>query len=102
MSDEGGFFAACCGICCLCGVASLQTWCNQTPWGAGGCCSRDGPSGCCGSCCGDSFNEDSFDKEVQKDLEKTRAPDGSEPGTTQVTQQPAAGHTMTVPTHESQ
>ncbi|KAJ7075113.1 hypothetical protein B0H15DRAFT_867908 [Mycena belliarum] len=55
--EEAG--AACCGICCLCGFSALSSWCNMGSYGG-----RGGRrlNGCCGSCCNDSFNEDSMDR----------------------------------------
>lgn len=43
------------------------------PYGAGGCCNSNSTAGCCGSCC-KGFDEDTFDAQVKKDLEKTRDP----------------------------
>ncbi|KAK7042429.1 hypothetical protein R3P38DRAFT_316227 [Favolaschia claudopus] len=52
---------ACCGICLLCGFGALTNWCNTTACGGRG--GSGGPStGCCGSCCSKSFNEDSMDR----------------------------------------
>ncbi|KAL0946092.1 hypothetical protein HGRIS_012358 [Hohenbuehelia grisea] len=88
MSADAGFsvLAGCCGICCVCCEASLFSWCTTKAYGAG---SSTTQSGCCGRCCGDSFNEDAFDKAVQKDLERTRSP-----GTTG--EQPASQTTMSL------
>jgi len=53
---------------------------SPATYGADGCCgSRNSNAGCCGSCCGKSFDEDIFDEQVKKDLEKTRDPDAAPP-----------------------
>jgi hypothetical protein len=55
-------------------------------FGGNGCCSSGNTTaGCCGSCCDDSFNEDSFDKHMAKS--------GAEPKASQ----PAPAGEMTVP-----
>ncbi|RDB23763.1 hypothetical protein Hypma_009490 [Hypsizygus marmoreus] len=119
MSDDGGFLAACCGIC----YTPLKVWSGFHPsrrgvtkvrppvqtsdggfrahrmggldtFGAKCCsCCGSGQAGCCGSCCGDSFNEDAFDKQVKKDLAKTRATEEELAKTTQ----PTAAPSMTIP-----
>jgi len=63
---------------------------RAVPLGAGGCCGRNS-QGCCGSCCADSFNEDTFDEQVKKDMARIRAPD-----TDLVAAQPKEGNDMTV------
>ena len=35
-------------------------------YGANGCCGRNKIAGCCGSCCDDSFNDDSLEKHLTK------------------------------------
>ncbi|KAG6860612.1 hypothetical protein C0995_009366 [Termitomyces sp. Mi166 len=69
-------------------------------WGSNGCCNGNRQAGCCNSCCGDSFDEDAFDKEVKKDMEKTRASTSADdkPATTE---QPTSGQAMTIPTTSS-
>ncbi|KAG5639733.1 hypothetical protein H0H81_000013 [Sphagnurus paluster] len=89
MSDAAYVEGGCCAICCF---SALQSWFNTKNWGAGGCCNSNSTSGCCGSCCGDSFNEDAFDRAVQEDLEKTRATD-----TAALATQPVAGQSMAIP-----
>jgi len=62
-----------CGFCCICCSASLTSYCNTKNAGADGCCGRSSYAGCCGGCCNESFNEDSFDQQVKKDLARTKA-----------------------------
>ncbi|KAF8884212.1 hypothetical protein CPB84DRAFT_172834 [Gymnopilus junonius] len=80
MSDGAG--EACsflCGGCCIVFFSALGSWSNTQAFGAGGCCGKNRNAGCCGSCCSDSFNEDSFDAQIQKDLENTRDPNAPAP-----------------------
>ncbi|TFK31501.1 hypothetical protein BDQ12DRAFT_129184 [Crucibulum laeve] len=92
MSDAcGGCCIEFCGLFCVAGTGMLGNWCDTTTYGVDGCCNRN-HSGCCGSCCSDSFNEDAFDKQVQKDMEHTRDPNAPPP------QQPGPSQEMAVPT----
>ena len=47
---------------------------NLGTYGSRGCTCQ---AGCCGSCCKDSFDEDTFEDQVRKDMEKTRDPNAS-------------------------
>ncbi|KAJ7756951.1 hypothetical protein B0H16DRAFT_1721423 [Mycena metata] len=67
--DEIG--ACCCGLCLLCGVGVLSTWCNGGVRGRGG-------RGC--PCFNQSSNEDSMDR-WDKDKAKLRT-ETSQPGLT--------------------
>ncbi|KAJ7628453.1 hypothetical protein FB45DRAFT_1004060 [Roridomyces roridus] len=79
MSAEDEVAAACCGLCCLCSYAGLNTWCNQSALGGRG---GRGVAGCCGSCCNKSFNEDSMDKWDKDRAELRQAePKATEPMT---------------------
>ncbi|KAF9011881.1 hypothetical protein BDQ17DRAFT_1218170, partial [Cyathus striatus] len=95
MSDDAcaSCMGAVCGICCIGITTAMGTWCNTRAYGADGCCDN---GGCCGSCCSKSFNEDTFDEDIQKDMEKTRDPNAASPSTNT---QPTAnqGMTMAVP-----
>lgn len=51
--------------------ATISHFCVER-YGAGS--GSGGSAGCCGSCCKASFDEDAFDAEVKKDMEKTRDP----------------------------
>lgn len=42
-------------------------------------------AGCCDSCCRSSFDEDAFDAQVKRDLEKTRDPNAQPAPTVQMT-----------------
>ncbi|PBK81402.1 hypothetical protein ARMGADRAFT_948250 [Armillaria gallica] len=68
--DGGGDICAsiCCGACCM---FSFSWY-----YGSG---SGTSTSGCCGSCCDKSFNEDSFDEQVRRDMEATRDPNAPRP-----------------------
>ncbi|KAG7442895.1 uncharacterized protein BT62DRAFT_362783 [Guyanagaster necrorhizus] len=72
MADGGGDICAsiCCGLCCMAGSSALSNWCMLKSYGSGSGTS----TGCCGSCCDKSFNDDSFDEQVRKDMEATRDP----------------------------
>lgn len=60
------------------------------PFGSGrGSTSGSGCCGCCGSCCSKSFDEDAFEEQVRKDLEKTRDPNAPVPVQQQMT--PSSG-----------
>ncbi|EEB95972.1 hypothetical protein MPER_04975 [Moniliophthora perniciosa FA553] len=81
MADTAGgdCAALCCGACCLGIFSALAQWCNTPePYGIRGCGCCDNPKGCCGSCCDRSFNDDNFDEEVKKDMEKTRRKENNE------------------------
>ncbi|KAK0205406.1 hypothetical protein DFS33DRAFT_1383315 [Desarmillaria ectypa] len=73
MADGGGDICAsiCCGLCCVACSSALSNWCMLKSYGSG---SGTSTSGCCGSCCDKSFNEDSFDEQVRRDMEATRDP----------------------------
>jgi len=84
MDNDAGDSIA--GGCCLCITGALQAYCNTKAFGGNGCCgSGNTTAGCCGSCCDDSFNEDSFDKHMAKS--------GAEPKASQL----APAGEMTVP-----
>ncbi len=89
------------------GCSALSNWCmlsmyHQTKttetrahvftdsYGSG---SGTSTSGCCGSCCDKSFNEDSFDEQVRRDMEATRDPNAPRPEQ----MQPAEKMTVTSP-----
>ncbi|KAK0220888.1 hypothetical protein EDD85DRAFT_265768 [Armillaria nabsnona] len=90
--DGGGDICAsiCCGACCIAGCSALSNWCMLNSYGSG---SGTSTSGCCGSCCDKSFNEDSFDEQVRRDMEATR--DSNAPRPEQM--QPAEKMTVTSP-----
>ncbi|KAF9045245.1 hypothetical protein BJ165DRAFT_1404466 [Panaeolus papilionaceus] len=77
MSD--GALADCCEywslihdhVSALCGFGALTNWCTTGTWGSGG---SNNTAGCCGSCCNKSFDDDAFEEQVAKDMEKTRDP----------------------------
>ncbi|KIJ63649.1 hypothetical protein HYDPIDRAFT_113148 [Hydnomerulius pinastri MD-312] len=78
------------GCCCVCIVASLQTWCNLHAFGADTkCCG--GPRGCCHSCFSSSFDEDDFDERMKQDQARKQG-DVDKP----VDSQPAPSQGMSV------
>ncbi|PBK63215.1 hypothetical protein ARMSODRAFT_546382 [Armillaria solidipes] len=83
---DGGDICAsiCCGACCIAGSSALNSY---------GSDSGTSTSGCCGSCCDKSFNEDSFDEQVRRDMEVTRDPNAPRPEQ----MQPAEKMTITSP-----
>ncbi|SJL10515.1 uncharacterized protein ARMOST_13901 [Armillaria ostoyae] len=72
------------------GSSALSNWCMLNSYGSD---SGTSTSGCCGSCCDKSFNEDSFDEQVRSDLEATRDPNAPRPEQ----MQPAEKMTITSP-----
>ncbi|KAF5325359.1 hypothetical protein D9619_009630 [Psilocybe cf. subviscida] len=61
-----------CGGCCLAIFSTLTAFCSTKTYGAGS--GSGGNTGCCGKCFKSSFDEDGFEDEVRKDMEKTRDP----------------------------
>ncbi|KAF9530527.1 hypothetical protein CPB83DRAFT_850474 [Crepidotus variabilis] len=80
----------CCGFCCIAIAGALSSWFNMKPYGSK---SGSSSSGCCGCCCRKSFDEDAFEEEVRRDMEKTRDPNA--PRLQHPTnQQPSQGNAM--------
>ncbi|PPQ96073.1 hypothetical protein CVT26_004705 [Gymnopilus dilepis] len=80
--------------------SALTSWSGTQALGANGCCSKNRNAGCCGGCCSDKFDEDAFDAQVKKDLEKTRDPNAKGKETTPatpMTEQPQSTEEMTLP-----
>ncbi|KIY49824.1 hypothetical protein FISHEDRAFT_16425, partial [Fistulina hepatica ATCC 64428] len=69
----------CCGLCCISLFSALQPWCNTRAFGSGS--GRNGRSGrtagCCNRCCAQSFGDDDFDRQLEEDMERTRARDAT-------------------------
>ena len=61
------------------------------------CCGR-GNAGCCGACCDDSFNRDTFDEDGNLEVTKADA-DAKEPVVKE--QQPSVTENMSVPNAEA-
>ncbi|EFI27494.1 hypothetical protein CC1G_15529 [Coprinopsis cinerea okayama7 len=73
-ADCGACCAQCCGIFALCSFAACAPFMNTVTCGANGCCNSNTTAGCCNSCFSSKFNEDNFEAELQRDMEKTRDP----------------------------
>ncbi|KAG1752136.1 hypothetical protein EDB19DRAFT_1093590 [Suillus lakei] len=77
--SEAECLGSLCGGCCIVLTTALGTWCNTNVFGSNTkCC---GPQGCCGGCCRESFDEDHFDEQMKKEMERTK--DTSQPVETQ-------------------
>ncbi|KAJ7130228.1 hypothetical protein C8R44DRAFT_731783 [Mycena epipterygia] len=76
MSAPDDAAAACCGLCCFCGFGALESWCDLNAYGG-----RGGRhiTGCCGSCCNRSFNEDSMDRWDKDKAQLREKPADSQP-----------------------
>ncbi|KAF9224782.1 hypothetical protein BS17DRAFT_779028 [Gyrodon lividus] len=88
MTEVERSFALICGGCCLVVASTSNSLCSLRPFGFNRTCCSD--QGCCGCCCKDSFDEERFDKQMQKEMERTRdktvytptKPVDTEPGAT--------------------
>ncbi|KAH7928330.1 hypothetical protein BV22DRAFT_1030820 [Leucogyrophana mollusca] len=70
MSAADSCLGALCGGCCLVLGSALTTWCNLNAFGANvNCCSQ---RGCCGCCCQSSFDDDNFDEQMKREMERTQ------------------------------
>ncbi|KIK68350.1 hypothetical protein GYMLUDRAFT_714424 [Collybiopsis luxurians FD-317 M1] len=62
MADGGQDFASiCCGFCCVASFSALSSWCDTVA-----------PISCC-KCCRSSSVPDTFNEQVRKDMEKSKA-----------------------------
>ncbi|KAF9557806.1 hypothetical protein CPC08DRAFT_710119 [Agrocybe pediades] len=103
MGDASGdICAGLCGGCCLFCFSGLGAWCTtqySESYGSRGC-GGNSSAGCCGRCCSQSFDEDAFDEQVKKDMEKTRDPNA--PSSPPKNQQMAPTEGMSAPPRTSQ
>ncbi|KAF9476037.1 hypothetical protein BDN70DRAFT_882943 [Pholiota conissans] len=84
MDSGGDAMGFICGGCCLIIFSGLTAFCGTQKYGSGGCGSGNRNAGCCNSCCRSSFDEDAFDAEVKKDMERTRDPNAQPKPTAQM------------------
>ncbi|KIK92896.1 hypothetical protein PAXRUDRAFT_829542, partial [Paxillus rubicundulus Ve08.2h10] len=70
MTEAGKTFGLICGGCCFVVASTSNSLCSLRPFGFNrSCCSNQG---CCGCCCRDSFDEENFDRQMQREMERTR------------------------------
>ncbi|KAG1819271.1 uncharacterized protein BJ212DRAFT_83214 [Suillus subaureus] len=75
---NAGCLGSTCGGCCNV-LPTTALGCNINAFGANArCC---GAQGCCGGCCRESFDEDHFDEQMKREMERTK--DTSRPVETQ-------------------
>ncbi|KAH7910917.1 hypothetical protein BJ138DRAFT_1179940 [Hygrophoropsis aurantiaca] len=80
MSGADDCIGGICGGCCLILGSALTTWCNLHAFGSDTSCWGQG---CCNSCFKKSFDEDNFDEQMKKEMERTRQDPPPQPVDTQ-------------------